>query len=137
MPTQSNTQAGAIPMVAAADFTGLEGRLVKLGSTGLVAVAAIADRTPYLVVEVLSTTKVVALPFSAERNIRVRAKGTGSRGAVLVNADPTTAADAGKLRAQPAANGTYHTQAIAEEDFVDGQLVLVRKIDREAVVINN
>jgi len=137
MSNQSNTQRGPIPMVSATNFTGLEGRLAKLGSTGLAAVAAIADRTPYLITEVESATRAVATPFTAEQNHRVKAKGTGSRGDLLVNADPTTAADAGKLRALPTANGTYHVQAIAEENFVDGQLVLCRPLPREAIVINN
>lgn len=137
MNTQSNTQSGPITMDSAADLTGKEGRFVKLGSTGLAEVAAIADRTPFVVDEVISATKAAVIPFTAERNVRVKAKGTGSKGDVLVLADPTTAADKGKLRAIPTANGTYHTVAIAEENFVDGQLVLVRKIDREAIVINN
>ncbi len=135
--TQSNTRSGALAMLASADLTGKEGRLVKIGSTGLAEVAAIADRTPYLVTEVESATSAVVTPFEPSRNHRVVAEGTGSKGDVLVNADPTTAADKGKLRALPSANGTYHVQAIAEEDFVDGQLVLCRPVSREAIIIND
>lgn len=135
--TQSNTRSGSLSMATAATLAGKTGRLVKLGSTGLAEVAAIADRTPYLVTEVESATAAGVVPFEPSKNHRVVAKGTGSKGDILVNADPTTAADAGKLRALPSANGTYHVQAIAEEDFADGQLVLCRPVSREAIVINN
>ena len=38
----------------------------------------------------------------------------------------TTAADKGKVRKVPATSGTYRLIGIAEEAFVDGQLVRVR-----------
>ncbi len=135
MNTQSNTQGGPIIMDTADDLTGKEGRLVKLGSTGLAEVAAITDRTPYLVDEVLTSAKAAVIPLTAGKNSRVVAKGTGSKGDVLVLADPSTAADKGKLRKLPATTGNYHAVAIAEEDFVDGQLVLCRKIDRELIEV--
>ena len=45
---------------------------------------------------------------------------------VIVLADTGTAADKGKVRALPAAAGTYRGLGIAEEKGVDGQLVLFR-----------
>lgn len=134
--TQTNTRSGNLPMATASDLTGKEGFLAALGSSGLALPAAITDRTPYLLEEIEDASNAVAQPISPERNFRAFAKGTGSKGDVLVLADPGTAADAGKLRALPAGAGTYHSVAIAEEDFVDGQLVLARKIDREAIVVS-
>lgn len=137
LSNQSNTQLGLLPIPAAADLTGKEGLLATLGSTGVSLPANIADRTPYLIEEgAVSGAQATVRPFTAEKNHRVVAKGSGSRGAVMVLA-AIAGSDAGKLRAIPTANGTYHTVAIAEENFVDGQLVLVRPISRETIVINN
>jgi hypothetical protein len=134
---QSNTQVGLLPMQAAADLTGKEGLLATIQSTGVNLPANIADRTPYLIEEgAASGANATVRPFTAEKNHRVVAKGSGSRGDVLVLA-AIAGSDAGKVRAIPTANGTYHTVALAEENFVDGQLVLVRPISRETIVINN
>ncbi|MDD4175075.1 MAG: hypothetical protein PHN34_12620, partial [Kiritimatiellae bacterium] len=53
-------------------------------------------------------------------------KGTCNPGDVIVLADTGTAADKGKVRALPAAAGTYRGLGIAEEKGVDGQSVLFR-----------
>ena len=69
-------------------------------------------------------------PLSPTRSMRVAAKGTGSPGDLLVLADGvTTAADKGKVRSKSsltASSGTYRLVGIAEEAFVDGQLVKMR-----------
>ena len=63
-------------------------------------------------------------PLTPNRTVRVIAKGTGNPGDLLVLADGvTTAADKGKVRKVPDDDGTYRLVGIAEEAFVDGQLV--------------
>jgi len=65
-------------------------------------------------------------PLQPNRSVRIVAKGTGNPGDPLVLADGvTTAADKGKVR-KPTTTGTYRLVAIAEEAFVDGQLVKAR-----------
>lgn len=128
-PTQSNTHAGgAIAKVAGEDLTDLDGRLVKLDADGEVILpTAITDITPFLLVEDgASGDNVTVLPFTGEKNHRVRLNGTCNAGDTLVLADTAVAGDKGKLRALPAAPGTYRGIAIAEEDGVDEQLVLCR-----------
>ena len=58
------------------------------------------------------------------------AKGAGNPGDLLVLADGvTTAADKGKVRSKAGlttGSGTYRLVGVAEEAFVDGQLVRMR-----------
>jgi hypothetical protein len=69
-------------------------------------------------------------PMDPNRSVRIVAKGTGNPGDLLVLADGvSTAADKGKVRSKSsltAGSGTYRLVAIAEEAFVDGQLVRSR-----------
>ncbi len=69
-------------------------------------------------------------PLSPQRSVRVVAKGAGNPGDLLVLADGvTTAADKGKVRSKSAlttGSGAYRLVGIAEEAFVDGQLVKMR-----------
>lgn len=132
---QTNLKPGPIVRKAAVDLTGKEGFLAKLLSsvtdvTGLAALpTALTDRTPYLIQDGNALGKdVELLPFSADRQYRVAAKGTGSAGNTLSPADPAVPADAGKVRKTPTATGTFAIIFIAEEDFVDGQFVLCRPL---------
>ena len=54
----------------------------------------------------------------------------------LVLADASTAADKGKLRALPAAAGTYTVRAIAREAGVDTQHVLVEAVSPFTVTVS-
>jgi hypothetical protein len=126
--TQSNTQPGPLAIASDGDLTGKEGRLVTLGADGVKLPEAITDLVPYLLDEggadeAMSTV----IPFEPSRNLRVVAKGTGDKGDALVLA-AIAGDDAGKLRVVPATAGTYNVVAVAEEDFADGQLVLVRPL---------
>ena len=130
-PTQSNTQIGARTFICGSDFSSKDGYLAVLSSNSAVPTlslpSAIGQIPQYLVVDGNTSGKLVtAQPLSPNENIRIVAKGTGTAGAKLVVADPGTAADAGKVRAAPATAGVYVQIGIAEEDFVDGQLVLTR-----------
>ncbi|HNX36402.1 MAG TPA: hypothetical protein PKM57_17400 [Kiritimatiellia bacterium] len=129
--SQSDTRAGDIPVLAGEDLTGLNGRLVVLThDTGVPEVklpAAVTDLAYYLLVDDGADAELVAVrPFEAGRNVRAVLKGTCNPGDVIVLADTGTAADKGKVRALPAAAGTYRGLGIAEEKGVDGQLVLFR-----------
>lgn len=133
---QSNTQAGPLLLPSASDLTNKEGLLVALGANGVDLPAADGARTPFVINSgAIQGEDSEVIPLTPDRNVRVIAKGTGSRGDVLVLADVGTAADKGKVRALPATTGTYYAVALAEEDFVDGQLVLSRPIAREAIAV--
>jgi hypothetical protein len=131
MSTQSNTQAGVILVAGNESLVGKEGHLVELESTGLGLPDAVSDLAIYVVDDgAASGENSAVIPLAPERNIRLRAKSTGSKGDVLALADPGTAADKGKVRALPSVAGIYFSPGIAEEDFADGQLVKVRPLPR-------
>lgn len=128
--SQSNTRVGDIRVLAGEALTGMEGRLVKLthdaGVPEVKLPAAITDYALYAVIEGGAEAALVSVrPIEAGRNVRLVLSGTCNPGAVLVLA-AIEGTDAGKVRALPAAGGTYRGLAIAEEAGVDGQLVLAR-----------
>jgi len=139
--SQSDIKVGLIPLNCGEDLTGLEGRLVKLAAgPGPKAEALLptanTDITPFLCVSGDEEDQEGSFqPFTGEQNHRVRANGLGSAGDRLVLADTATPADKGKVRALPAAPGTYEVIAIAEEDFVDEQLVKCRPIAARSVTV--
>mgnify|MGYP001559665508 CR=1 FL=1 len=129
--SQSNTRVGDIRVLAGEDLTGMADRLVKMThDTGIPEVklpAANSDLALYLVIEGGADAGNVSVrPLEAGRNARLVLAGVCNPGDVLVLADVATPADKGKVRALPAAPGTYWGLAIAEEAGVDGQLVLAR-----------
>ena len=129
--SQTNTRVGDIRIAAGEDLTDKEGFLVKMTHDSSVPEvllpAANTDYALYVVTDGAADTENVSLqPIEARRNMRVKLNGTCDPGDVLVLADVATAADKGKLRALPAAAGTYRGLAIAEEAGVDEQLVLCR-----------
>jgi hypothetical protein len=128
--TQSNTKPGPLSLATAADLTGKEGYLAELTSSGANLPNAVADIAVYLIDDAPTTTQATLIPLSPDRNVRIKAKGTGSKGDILALADPSTPADKGKVRELPTAGGIYFSPGVAEEDFVDGQLVLVRPFPR-------
>ena len=129
--SQSNTRVGDIAVVAGADLTGMQDRLVVLGNNAGVAQvglpAANGDLAFFVLLDGNVAGGIVAVrPLDPARNVRVILKGACNPGDVLVLADVATAADKGKVRVLPAAAGTYRGLGIAEQVGVDGQLVLVR-----------
>ena len=138
---QTDTKGGLIRVLAGADLTGKRACLVKMthdtGVPEVILPAAVTDLAVYLVDDENTDGKLASVePLTGERNVRVKLKGTCNPGDVLVLADPSTAADAGKVRALPAAAGTYRGIAIAEEKGVDGQLVLCRPYAAGNVVVS-
>ena len=98
------------------------------GSLVVTRPAANNDYAVYLLVfGAASGGKATVRPLHPNRTVRVVAKSTGNPGDLLVLADGAgTAADKGKVRKLPASAGTYRLVGIAEEAFVDGQLVRMR-----------
>lgn len=123
--------AGDFSLPAGEVLTDMEARLALVGNSGGKAVAklpaAITDHANCIITEggVLGAT-VTLRPLGSRQQVRIVLKGTCNPGDRLTMADPATAADAGKVRTVPVANGTYIVVAIAEELGVDGQHVKLR-----------
>lgn len=134
MKTQTDIHPGGPRKInAGADLTGLEGRLVKIADGGsipeVVAPAAVADICPFILVrEATEDTLCDVLAIAGEKEVRIRANGSGSAGDTLVLCDPTasTGANKGKVESVGTTQGSYFSPGIALEDFVDEQLVRVR-----------
>ncbi len=129
--SQSNTRVGDFRVLAGESLVGMEGRLAKMThDTGVPEVllpAANSDYALYVVLEGGADAALVSVrPIEVGRTVRVALKGTCNPGDVMVLADVATAADKGKVRALPAAAGTYRGLGIAEQVGVEGQLVLIR-----------
>jgi hypothetical protein len=129
--SQSDTQVGDIVMLAGEDLTDKEGLLVVLthdaGVPEVKLPATNGDYALYLLTDGAADGAHVSVRvMEPGRNVRLTLKGTCNPGDVLVLADVGTAADKGKVRALPAAAGTYRGLAIAEEKGVDGQYVRAR-----------
>ena len=128
--SQSNTRTGDLTFPAGENLTGKEDLLVKLthdnGAPEVKLPTAITDAALYLLVDGDADTKTVGVrPLDPNRNLRIRLKGTCNPGDTLVLA-AIADDDAGKVRALPAAAGTYRALLTAEEAGVDGQLVKCR-----------
>ena len=131
--SQTNTRVGDFQVLAGADLTGMEDRLVVMGQNSGVAQVTLPAANTDLAVYVLiddgvGGDPVAVRPLHADRNVRITLKGTCNPGDVLVLADLATAADKGKVRVLPVVAGTYRGLGIAEQVGVDGQAVLVRPV---------
>ncbi len=130
--SQSNTHAGDILITANEDLSALADVLVVPYNNGgsLVVTRPVANNDYAVYVLVYGAPlggKATVRPLNPDRTVRVEAKGAGNPGDLLVLADGvTTAADRGKVRKLPATSGTYRLAGVAEELFVDGQLVRMR-----------
>ena len=116
--SQSNTRVGDIRVLAGETLTGMEARLVKMThDTGVPEVklpGAITDYALYVVKEGAADAALVSVqPIEANRNVRLKLKGTCNPGDVLVLA-AIAGSDAGMVRALPTAGGTYRGLAVAE-----------------------
>jgi len=129
--SQSDTRSGTFRVLAGEDLSEKKGYLAVLThDTGVPEVILPATNGAYALYLVddggADAEYVDVEPLEAGRNVRAVLKGTCNPGDVLVLADTGAAADKGKVRALPAAAGTYFGLAIAEEKGADGQLVLCR-----------
>ena len=130
--SQSNTHEGDILITANEDLSSYADVLVApYNSSGQLVVTRPAANNDYAVYVLVygapSGGKATVRPLNPNRTVRVTAKGAGNPGDLLSLADGvTTAADKGKVRKVPATSGTYRLVGVAEEAFVDGQLVRMR-----------
>jgi len=133
--SQSNTKEGDLMIAANEDLSLLADVLVapynNAGELVVTRPAANNDPAIYLLVYGAPVGgQATVRPMNPNRSVRIVAKGTGNPGDLLVLADGvSTAADKGKVRSKTsltAGSGTYRLVAIAEEAFVDGQLVRAR-----------
>jgi hypothetical protein len=130
--SQSNTHDGDLLLTTGEDLSTYADVLVApYNSSGQLVVTRPAANNDYalyvLVYGAPPAGKATVRPLSPSRQVRVTAKGTGNPGDLLSLADGvTTAADKGKVRKVPTTSGTYRLVGVAEEAFVDGQLVRMR-----------
>ena len=135
---QTGTVQGKFPINSGIALTGLENRLVKMADGGSIPEVLlptdVADLALYVVEEggALDEDSVV-MPLEAGKQVLIRANGTGSAGAVLALC-AVGGSDVGKVETISASADTYFSPGIAEEDFVDEQLVKVRVFPRLIVV---
>lgn len=134
MNEQSNTQKGSIQVIANEALTGLEGYLAVLTEDTNVLEAKLPDTVTDLALFVIEEGAAAAayaslLPLEPGRNFRLKLKGTCNPGDVLKLYTPDGTHD-GKVAAIGATAGIYFSPGVAEEEGVDGQLVLVRAMPR-------
>ncbi len=133
-PTQSNSREGIVPFLANENLTDKEGYLVKLvdaaGRAKVGLAAADSDQVQFVLVNgAASGSPVDCQPLCANRSVRCVASGAIAGGvAVAVK-------NGGKVQTITGLGaGTYFIVGYAEEDAVDGQLVLVRPMPRPYTV---
>jgi hypothetical protein len=134
-PTQSNIVQGSKKFNSGESLIGKEGYLAVLVDAGSIAELLLPTAVSLLALYLVdmgaaedALSDVQPLVTGDER--RLKANGAGSAGAVLVLEDPGTAANKGKVRTVPATEGVYFSPGVAEEDFVDEQLVRTRILPR-------
>ena len=133
--SQSNTQEGDFLVTTYQNLSTYADVLVAPYNSGgsLVTTRPVANNDPAIYVLLYgapSGGQATVRPLNPNRTVRIVAKGTGNPGDLLVLADGVTVpADAGKVRSKAsltAGSGTYRVVGIAEEAFIDGQLVRTR-----------
>jgi hypothetical protein len=129
--SQTNIRRGSFPVIAAEALA--EDRLVKItNATGVAKAAlpaAVTDDAFFVVANPAAAGANADIqPLEHGQRHRVTLKGTANPGDRLVLADPSTAADAGKVRVLPTAAGTYRVLALAAEIGVDGQSLLIAPV---------
>jgi hypothetical protein len=133
--SQSNTQEGDFLVTTNQNLSTYADVLVAPYNNGgtLVVTLPVANNDPAIYVLLYgapSGAQATVRPLNPNRTVRIVAKGTGNPGDLLVLADGVTVpADAGKVRSKASlttGSGTYRVVGIAEEAFIDGQLVRTR-----------
>lgn len=128
----SERKEGLIALPAAEDLSAKAGYLaVIVNDSGTPKAALPSDNGDLPVYVIRNGAEAGSLadlePLHSNVQIQVKAKGTGNAGDLLILADTTTAADKGKVRAITG-NDPWLLLGVAEETFVDGQMVKMRPI---------
>jgi hypothetical protein len=133
--SQSNTHDGDLLIATGEDLSTYADVLVApYNSAGVLVVTRPVANNDYAVYVLVygapPAGKATVRPMDPNRTVRITAKGAGNPGDLLVLADGvTTAADRGKVRSVAGlttGSGAYRIVGIAEEAFVDTQLVRTR-----------
>jgi len=130
---QTNVKTGPIVIPCGEDLSSAADLLAALvhnaGTPNILLPTAQEDLVPYLVLEGAGVGENgYFMPVHSDRNIRVPIVGTCNPGNTLVLADPEVEGQPGKVTVLPAAPGIYRGVGIAEEQGVDGQLLLLRPL---------
>lgn len=129
--SQSNTRVGDLQFLANETLTDKEGHLAVLTSNSGVAEVRLpndkADSAIYVITEgAASGSYATVRPLSADRNVRLKLKGTCNPGALLVPV--VDGSEDGRVETVQAGADIQFAIGIAEEAGVDDQLVRVRPL---------
>jgi len=131
--SQTNVKSGPIPAACGEDLSNAVDHLVVLshdaGTPQMLLPTAQDDLVPYLVLEGKGAGEAGSfMPVHPDKNIRVPIVGTCNPGDTLVLADPAVEGQPGKVTVLPEDAGTYRGVGLAEEQGIDGQLLLLRPL---------
>ena len=138
--SQTNVKSGPIPAVCGEDLSNAADHLAALtnetGTPTIYLPTAQEDLVPYLILEGAAVGETGSfMPLHSNQNIRVPIVGTCSPGDTLVLADPEVEGQPGKVAVLPADPGIYRGVGIAEEQGVDGQLLLLRPLPLGVITV--
>ena len=128
-PSQGDTKAGAITLLATSDLTGLENTLVKIANDGGVAKFAIPSNVLDMAIFILASGDVAANDNVAEapgtnENCRVKVSGAVVPGGLLC-LDPN---NWGQLYTPAGSSGATNVLFVAEEAAAANGLCKCRRI---------
>lgn len=143
-PGQTDTKRGEVTLPAASGMpsTNIQNLLAKIVTNTVAQFslpAAQGDLAFWAISQSVNGNVSAEVP-SLNENCRLYAYGTGNAGDILILADPVanSGAQAGMVRStvgsHAPSSGTYNRIGIAEEIFVDGQLVKTRMIPGSVTV---
>lgn len=138
--SQTNVKSGPIVARCGEDLTNAADLLAAMVNEGGIATMYLPtsqdDLVPYLVLEGAEAGENGSfMPLHPAQNIRIPIVGTCNPGDTLVLADPEVAGQPGKVTVLPAAAGSYRGIGIAEEQGVDGQLLLLRPLPLGVITV--
>jgi hypothetical protein len=137
---QTNVKSGPIPAACGEDLSNATDLLVALshdaGTPQMLLPAAQDDLVPYLVLEGATEGENGSfMPLHLDQNIRVPIVGICNPGDTLVLADPAVEGQAGKVTVLPEDAGDYRGVGLAEEQGIDGQLLLLRPLPLGVITV--
>lgn len=134
--SQTNTLEGNLPVTADEALTA--NLLITLKrNSGLKAALpdSNTDEVPFVLRDTVAAgERADLIPLSPTRNARVKLSGTCNATDQIVLATPNGTVD-GMVTKLPSTPGTYRLIGIAEEDGVDGQILLIRPVGQRLITI--
>ena len=138
--SQTNVKSGPIPAACGEDLSNAVDLLVVLshdaGTPQMLLPTAQDDLVPYLVLDgAVAGENGSFMPVHPDKNIRVPIVGTCNPGDTLVLADPAVEGQPGKVTVLPEDAGAYRGVGLAEEQGIDGQLLLLRPLPLGVITV--